>query len=84
MTMKTIPEYLEDERQRDCDAQLRIEEETAQIQLVNHGHHRPAKQAKLELPSVVKPAPKARKTAAQAGNKPHAARKTGTKARKAA
>ena len=83
MTTKTIPEYLEDERRKDSDAQLRLEEEAARIQLLNHGHHRTAKQPKLELPSVVKPAPKARKTAAQA-RKPHTTRETATKARKAA
>ena len=83
MTTKTIPEYLEDERRKDSDAQLRLEEEAARIQLLNHGRHRTAKQPKLELPSVVKPAPKARKTAAQA-RKPHTTRETATKARKAA
>jgi hypothetical protein len=60
-----------------------MEEEAARIQPLNHGHHRAAKQPKLELPSVVKPAPKARKTAAQA-RKPHTTRETATKARKAA
>jgi hypothetical protein len=84
MTTKTIPAYLEDERQKDCGAQLRMEEEAARIQPLNHGHHRTAKQPKLELPSVVKPAPKVRKTAAQALEEPHTARKTATKARKAA
>jgi hypothetical protein len=29
MTTKTIPAYLEDERQKDCDARLRMEEEAA-------------------------------------------------------
>jgi hypothetical protein len=61
-----------------------MEEEAARIQPLNHGHHRTAKPPKRELPSVVKPAPKARKTAAQAGKKPHTARKAATKARKAA
>jgi hypothetical protein len=84
MTTKTIPAYLEDERQKDYDAQLRIEAEAARIQLLNHGHHRTAKQPKLELPSLVKVAPKTRKTAAQARKKPRTARKTATKARKAA
>jgi len=83
MTTKTIPAYLEDERQKDCDSQLRMEEEAARIQPLNHGHHRAAKQPKLELPSVVEPAPKPGKTAAQA-RKPHTARKKATKARKAA
>jgi hypothetical protein len=83
MTTKTIPEYLEDERQKDCDAQLRMEEEAARIQPLNHGHHRTAKQPKLELPSVVEPGPKPGKTAAQA-RKPHTARKKSTNSRKAA
>ena len=84
MTTKTIPAYLEDERQKDCDAQLRMEEEAARIQPLNHGHHRTAKQPKRELPSVAKAAPKSRKTAAQARKKPRIARKAATKARKAA
>jgi hypothetical protein len=84
MTTKTIPAYLEDERQKDCDARLRMEAEAARIQPLNHGHHRTAKQPERELPSVVKAAPKARKTAAQARKKPRTARKTATKARKAA
>jgi len=84
MTKKTIPAYLEDERQKDCDAQLRMEAEAARIQPLNHGHHRTAKLPNRELPSVVKTAPKARKTAAQARKKPRAARKTATKARKMA
>jgi hypothetical protein len=84
MTTKTIPAYLEDERQKDCDAQLRMEEEAARIQPLNHGHHRTAKQRERELPSVVKAAPKARKTAAQAREKPRTARKAATKVRKAA
>jgi hypothetical protein len=84
MTTKTIPAYLEDERQKDCDAQLRMEAEAARIQPLNHGHHRIAKQPKRELSSVVKAAPKARKTAVQTRKKPRTARKTATKARKGA
>jgi hypothetical protein len=84
MTTKTIPAYLEDERQKDCDAQLRMEAEAARIQPLNHGHHCTPKQPKLESPPVVKALPKARKTAAQARKKPRAARKTAKKARKAA
>jgi hypothetical protein len=84
MTTKTIPAYLEDERQKDCDAQLRMEAEAARIQPLNHGHHRTAKQTKLESPSAVKASPNGRKTAIQARKKPRAARKTATKARKAA
>jgi len=84
MTTKTIPAYLEDERQKGRDAQLRVEEEAARIQPLNHGHHRTAKQLKMELPSSVKAAPKARKTAVASRKKPRIARKTATKARKVA
>jgi hypothetical protein len=84
MTTKTIPAYLEDERQKDCDAQLRMEAEAARIQPLNHGHHRTAKLPKRKLPSVVKAVPKTKKTAAQAREKPRTARKAATKARKAA
>jgi hypothetical protein len=84
MTTKTIPAYLEEERQKDRDAQLRMEEEAARIQPFHHGHHRTAKQPKLELPSVVKAEPNARKPAAAARKKSRIARKTATKARKTA
>jgi hypothetical protein len=84
MSTKTIPAYLEDERQKHCDAQLRMEEEATRIQSFNHGHHRTPKQGKRELPPVAKAALKARKTAAQGREKPHTVRKTVTKARKAA
>jgi hypothetical protein len=83
MTTKTIPEYLEDERQKDRDAQLCREEETARVQPLNHGHHRTAKQPKLELRSSVKAEPKVRKTAASQ-KKPRTARKAVTKTRKVA
>jgi hypothetical protein len=82
MTTKTIPAYLEDERQKDRDAQVRIEGEAARIQPLNHGHHRTAKQLKRELPSVVKAAPKARKPSTQARKKPRTARKAATRVRK--
>jgi hypothetical protein len=84
MTTKTISAYLEDERRKDCGAQLRLEAEAARIQPLNHGHHRTAKQPKLESPSVAKAAPKARKTAVQARRKPRTARKAATKVRQAA
>jgi hypothetical protein len=84
MTTKTIPTYLEDERQKSSDAQLRMEEEAARIQPLNHGHHRTAKQPQRELPSVVKAAPKARKIAPEAREKPPTVRKTSTKVHKAA
>jgi hypothetical protein len=84
MTTKTIPSYLEDERQKVRDAQLRTEEEAARIRPLNHGHHRTAKQPKPELPFAVKAAPKVRKTAAASRENLRPARKTPTKARKVA
>ena len=84
MTTKTIPAYLEDERQKGRDTQLRTEEEDARIQQLRHGHHRTAKQPKLAMPSAVKTTPKARKTAAATRKKSRIARKTATKARKVA
>jgi hypothetical protein len=83
MTTKTIPAYLEDESLKRRDAQLRMDEEAARIQPLHHGHHRTAKQPKLELLSPVEAAAKARKPAPAARKKPRAARKTAaTKARK--
>jgi hypothetical protein len=83
MTTKTIPEYLEDERQKGRDAQQSMEEEAARSQPLNHGHHRTAKQPKLELRTSVKALPKARKKTASL-KKPRTAGKRATKARKAA
>ena len=65
MTTKTIPEYLVDERQKHEDDQLRMGEEAARIQPLHHGHHRTAKQPKLELQSPVKAAVKTKKTKAR-------------------
>jgi len=84
MTTKTIPAYLEDERRKLGDSQLRMEAEAARIQPLHHGHHRTAKQPSLELPSPAGAAGKARKTAAAAREKPRAVRKTATKSRKMA
>jgi len=84
MTAKTIPAYLEDERQKGRDTQLRIEAEAARIQPLHHGHHRTARQPKLELPSPVGAVAKRKTTTAIARKKPRAARKTSTKARKMA
>jgi hypothetical protein len=84
MTTKTIPEYLEDERQKSEDDRIRMEAEAAGIKLLHHGHHRTARQPKLEMPTAVKTTPKARKTAAVARKKPRTARKKATKARKVA
>jgi hypothetical protein len=82
MTTKTIPVYLEDERQKHKDDQLRIEAEATRIQPLHHGHHRIAKQRKVELPSPVEVVGKTRKTAGGTRRKPRAARKKATKARK--
>jgi hypothetical protein len=87
MTTRTIPEYLEDERRNRADTQLRTEEEAVRIQPLHHGHHRTAKQPKLELPSPVKAVAKARKTTvAKVGKTTRAKAKTTAvaKARKAA
>jgi hypothetical protein len=68
MTTKTIPAYLEEERQKDKDAHLRMEEEAARIML-HHGHHRAGKQAKPELPTPITADFKSRKPGATTGKK---------------
>jgi hypothetical protein len=84
MTTKTIPAYLQDERQKSQDDLLRMEAEAARIQPLRHGHHRTAKQPELELTSPIEATPKKRKTATATRKKPRVARKTTTKARKIA
>jgi len=87
MTTQTIPEYLEEERQKAADSQLRTEEEAARIQPLQHGHHRMAKQPTLELLPPVKAVTRKkrkRKTVAAARKKPRAARKMAAKTRKRA
>jgi hypothetical protein len=87
MTTQTIPEYLEEERQKAADNQLRLEEEAARIQPLQHGHHRTAKQPKLELLPPVKAGAKKKKkkkTVAVAGKKPRASGKMAAKTRKRA
>jgi hypothetical protein len=84
MTTKTIPAYLEDERQKRKGDLLRTEAEAARIQPLRHGHHRTTKQPELELPSPIEATPKKRKTATAIRKKPRATRKTVTKARKIA
>jgi hypothetical protein len=79
MTTKTIPAYLEDERQKREDVQLLLEEEAARIQRLHHGYHRTAKQPKPEFSSAVKAAGKARKPAAAFRKRPRAARTTAKK-----
>ncbi len=87
MTTQTIPEYLEEERQKAADTQLRTEEEAARIQPLRHGHHRTAKQPKVELLPPVKAATKKKKkkeTAVVARKKPRASGKMAAKTRKRA
>jgi hypothetical protein len=87
MTAQTIPEYLEEERQKTADTQLRTEEEAARIQPLQHGHHRKTKQPRLTLLPQVKAATKKKKkgkTVAVARKKPRAARKMAAKTRKRA
>ena len=87
MTNQTIPEYLEEERQKAAANQLRTEEEAARIQPLQHGHHRTAKQPKVELLRPVKGVTKKKqkkKTAAVARKKPRAAGKPAEKTRKRA
>ena len=87
MTTQTIPEYLEEERQKTADTQLRTEKEAARIEPLQHGHHRTAKQSKMELVPPVKAVTKKnkkRKTAVVARKKLRAAGKKATKTRKRA
>jgi hypothetical protein len=87
MTAQTIPEYLEEERQKAAATQLRTEEEAARIQPLQHGHHRNPKAPRLPLLSQVKAANKKkrkRKTVAVAGKRPRAAKKMAAKIRKRA
>ena len=86
MTTQTIKEYLDEEREKASETQLRTEEEAARIQPLQHGHHRTAKQPRLELVPPVKTATqKKKKRMAVARKKPRAAaRKKTTKIRKRA
>jgi hypothetical protein len=87
MTTHTIPEYLEEERQKATDTQLRTEVEAARIQALQRGHNRTAKQPKpkLELLPPVKAATKKKKrTVAVAHGKPRASGKTAAETRKRA
>jgi hypothetical protein len=52
MTTQTIPEYLEEERQKTADTQLRTEKEAARIEPLQHGHHRHSTQSRPELELV--------------------------------
>ncbi len=74
MATKTIPEYLEDERKRCEDTQLRTDEEADRIQLLHPGHHRTRKQPKPELPAPVEVVVEAKKPAVAKARKPAAAK----------
>jgi hypothetical protein len=79
MTAQTIPEYLEEERQKATDTQLRTEEEAARIQPLQHGRHRKGKQHGLILLPQVKRVTKRKKErqiVAVARQKRRAGRKT--------
>jgi hypothetical protein len=87
MTVQTIPENLEAERQKTADTELRTEEEAARIQPLQHGHHRKTRQHWLELlPQVhaAKKKKKKRKTVDVAQKKPRSTRKMATKTSKRA
>jgi len=84
MTTKTIPVYLEDERRKRAGDKLRVDEEAARIQPLNHGHHRASKQPASELLPSVEAGTKARKIAKTASKKSRAFRKTTPKTRKVA
>jgi hypothetical protein len=88
MRAQTIPQYLEEERQKASDNQLRTEEEAARIQPLQHGHHRMAKKSKLELVAPAKASTKKKNkkkkkttTAAVIRKKPRTAAKTPAKKR---
>jgi hypothetical protein len=86
MKAQTIPEYLEEERQKAADTRLRTEEEAARIQPLRHGHHRMVKQSRLELVAPVKAATKKnrKKIVAITRKKPRASGKMAAKTRKRA
>jgi hypothetical protein len=90
MSTQTIPEYLEEERQKATENQLRTQEEAARIQPLQHGHHRAAKKSRLELVAPVKAKAKKKqkklkkKTAPVARKKPRPAAKTAAKKRRKA
>jgi hypothetical protein len=77
MTTKTIPEYLEDERRKLSEAQLRADEEAARIQASHHAHRRTANQPEIDSPRQPKAAVKTKATAAR--KKTRVTGKTATK-----
>jgi hypothetical protein len=89
MTVQTIPEYLEEQRHKAAETQLRTEEEAARIQPLQHGHHRNPKEPRLALLSEVKAAnknknKKKRTIVAVARKRPRAPKKLAAKTGKRA
>jgi hypothetical protein len=87
MPTQTIAEYLDEERQKAAETQTRTVEEAARIQPLQHGHHRTAKQPKMELLPPVKAVTKKKKkkkAAAVARKKPRTSGKMAAKIRKRA
>jgi hypothetical protein len=78
MTTQTIPEYLEEERQKIADTQLRTEKEAARIEPLQHGHHRNSKPSKLEL-ELVPPFRAATKKKTKSGKKTESKKKATSK-----
>jgi len=85
MSSQTIAEYLDEERQKYAANQLRVDEEAARIQPLQHGHHRMGKQPEL-VPAIKSTARKKTKkrTVAVARAKPRAAKRMVAKTRKSA
>jgi hypothetical protein len=86
MPSQTIAEYLNEEREKAAVNQLRTDEEAARIQALQRGHHRTAKEPRLELLSPVNTATrkKKKKKVAVVRKKPRAPRKAAAKTRKRA
>src|ERR1700690_3894121 len=84
MSTQTIAEYLDEERQKYAANQLRVDEEAARIQPLQHRHHRTVKQPALEFVPAVKAIAKKNKkrTVGLARAKPRFARKMAPKIRK--
>ena len=76
MTTKTISAYLEDEGRKREDDQQRMKAEAARIRPLHHGHHRTAKQPKVELTFLVQAGGEGKKIAVAARKKQRVARKT--------
>jgi hypothetical protein len=87
MSTQTIAEYLDEERQKYAANQLRVDEEAARIQPLQHGHHRTARQPKLKLVRPAKTAARKkhkRKVVVISRKKQPAARKVAVKTRRRA